>query len=302
LRKLLADSGLGGELRRGRKARPLTQGQLAAQVGLSERTVRLLEQGRGNLGTWKRLLGHLGLVLVGRNLPAAASLGESLAALRRYRGLSQREMAELVGVTPPTIVALEREERGRLSTLERVLTVLGAGAYLAPEGQAKPFYTHAGNASTNHAWETPVSLLEALASVFGRFSLDPCAPRKSRVRVKARVHLTPDDDGLSVPWHGTVFVNPPYGRGLARWVEKAHHEVRSGHAKAVVALLPARPDTAYWHDHVAGHATVYFLRGRLRFNDGAQSAPFPSALAVWGAGPETLSSLDAALLGAWRAG
>ena len=70
----------------------------------------------------------------------------------------------------------------------------------------------------------------------------------------------------------------------------------------MVALLPARPDTAYWHDHVAGRAEVYFLRGRLRFGAGGNSAPFPSALAVWGAGPETLSALDAALIGAWRAG
>ena len=66
--------------------------------------------------------------------------------------------------------------------------------------------------------------------------------------------------------------------------------------------LPARPDTAYYHDHIAGHAAVYFLRGRLRFDDGKQSAPFPSALAVWGAGPETLAALDAALSGAWSAG
>ena len=54
--------------------------------------------------------------------------------------------------------------------------------------------------------------------------------------------------------------------------------------------------------HVAGRAAVYFLRGRLRFGAGGNSAPFPSALAVWGAGPESLSALDAALLGAWRAG
>ena len=65
--------------------------------------------------------------------------------------------------------------KGRLSTLERVLVVLGAGAYLAPRGQAQAFYTHAGNSSTNHAWETPAALLEALHAVFGRFDLDPCA-------------------------------------------------------------------------------------------------------------------------------
>ena len=98
-----------------------------------------------------------------------------------------------------------------------------------------------------------------------------------------------------------MFVNPPYGRALSSWVAKAHREVQEGRARTVVALLPARPDTSYWHAHVAGHAVVYFLRGRLRFGDGDQSAPFPSALAVWGSDPGTLMALTAALPGAWLA-
>ena len=81
---------------------------------------------------------------------------------------------------------------------------------------------------------------------------------------------------------------------------KARREVEEGRARTVVALLPARPDTAYWHEHVAGRATVYFLRGRLRFSDGEQAAPFPSALVVWGAEPETILALDRALPAAWR--
>ncbi len=295
-------SGLGPDLRRHRKAGRTTQAELARRAGLTVPTIRLLEAGRGNLNSWRAVLSHLDLELMGRNLPAGTSIGKRLATLRRHRGLSQRVLSGLVAVTQPTLIALERRGQGRLSTLERVLVVLGAGAYLAPHGQAKAFYTHAGNASTNQAWETPAALLEALHGVFGRFDLDPCASRRSRTRVRARVHLTQEDDGLSVAWHGAVFVNPPYGRGLAAWVAKARREVEEGRAKAVVALLPARPDTAYWHDHVAGRAVVYFLRGRLRFGDGEQSAPFPSALAVWGATPETLFALDAALSGAWRAG
>lgn len=97
---------------------------------------------------------------------------------------------------------------------------------------------------------------QALYSVFGRFDLDPCSPRKAAAPVRARVHLTAEDDGLSLAWHGTVFVNPPYGRRLAAC------------------------DSA----------------------GGAQGAPFPSALAVWGADPETLAVLQAALPGVWRAG
>jgi hypothetical protein len=65
---------------------------------------------------------------------------------------------------------------------------------------------------------------------------------------------------------------------------------------------PARPDTNYWHEHVAGRAAVYFLKGRIRFGSGGQSAPYQSALVDWEADPSLLASLDAALLGAWRAG
>lgn len=108
--------------------------------------------------------------------------------------------------------------------------------------------------------------------------------------VKARVRYTAEDDGLSLPWHGAAYVNPPYGRTLSAWVEKARREHDEGNARAVVLLIPARTDTAYWHDHVAS-ATAWFLRGRLKFNDGPQAAPFPSALVVWGATPEEVAAL-----------
>jgi site-specific DNA-methyltransferase (adenine-specific) len=77
-------------------------------------------------------------------------------------------------------------------------------------------------------------------------------------------------------------------------------EVEQGRVRTVVALIPARPDTSYFHEHVAGRAAVYFLKGRLKFGDGVASAPFPSALAIWGAEPEVLERLDRALEGAWR--
>ena len=296
--KLSAGFNLAAELRALRKASCLTQAALAAKANLAERTVRALEQGSGTLDSWHAALSALGLHLSGRNLPPGATLGERLTTLRR-RGLSQEALAQDIGVSRPTLGALEREGKGRLSNLQRVLTVLGAGAYLAHREDSPSFYTHAGNTSTHQAWETPVALLHALSSVF-RFDLDPCAARKSRSPVHARVHFTHEDDGLSLPWHGVVFVNPPYGRTLGLWVAKARREVEEGRAQTVVALLPARPDTAYWHEHVAGRAVVYFLRGRLKFSDGEQAAPFPSALVLWGAKPENIIALDRALPDAWR--
>lgn len=298
--KLPAGFDLGTQLRTQRKAAGITQPELASKAGVAERTVRALEQGTGTLDSWDAVLNALGLVIRGRNLPGGETIGERLVTLRRRRGLSQEAVARSVGVTKPTIGALEREGRGRLSTLQGMLDVLGAGAYLSPCGEAVAFFTHAGNASVDQRWETPTELLDVLHRVFKRFDLDPCAPRKSRTQVKSRVHFTEDDDGLALPWKGVVFVNPPYGRGLALWVEKARREVEERRAKTVVALLPARPDTSYWHEHVAGRAVVYFIRGRLRFSDGGQSAPFPSALAIWGASEDALRSLDESLSGAWR--
>jgi hypothetical protein len=98
-----------------------------------------------------------------------------------------------------------------------------------------------------------------------------------------------------------VFVNPPYGRGLSRWIAKAHQEIDQDNAQTVVALIPARTDTAYWHEHVATNADVFFLRGRLKFGQGGQSAPFPSALAVWGGSDHVLMALQQALPNAWQA-
>lgn len=204
MRELPADSTLVSDLRKHRKGRGLTQGQLAAAADVAERTVRPLEQGQGNLDSWRGVLEPLGVELVGRNLPAGPSLRQRLAKLRSHRGLGQRELAAMVGVTQPTIVALERRDKGRLSTLERVHAALGAGAYLAAIGQAKAFYSHAGNSSNNQAWETPVALLETLHGVFGRFDLNPCAPRRSRARVRARVHLTEGDDGTRPQAMGTL--------------------------------------------------------------------------------------------------
>ena len=303
MNKLPLHFGLGSALRKHRKEKGVTQEALATKAGLSIPTVRLLERTHGNLTSLFDVLRVLDLEITGRNLPAGETLGKSIAALRKSRGFTQRSLAGLVGVTQPTILALEKYVRGRVEMLDRVFCRLGAGAYLIGSGEKKSFFTHAGNSSTHHGWETPSELLETLYAVFGKFDLDPCSPRRTRPPVRARMHYTAEDDGLSLPWHGVVFVNPPYGRELSRWVAKARSEVEQRIAKVVVALIPARTDTHYWHDHVAGKADVYFLRGRLRFgaNGQSQSAPFPSALAIWGADAVMVEKLDAAFPDAWKA-
>lgn len=77
-------------------------------------------------------------------------------------------------------------------------------------------------------------------------------------------------------------MNPPYGRAIGAWIRKAYEESLRG--ATVVALIPARTDTAYFHDFIMGKAEVRFLRGRVRFErpDGARdAAPFPSCVVIW---------------------
>ena len=172
-----------------------------------------------------------------------------------------------------------------------------------PLSEVPKFFSHAGNSSGQHDWQTPPELLERLYTVF-RFDLDPCSPTadKRRAPVKAKVHYTAADDGLSLPWFGTVFINPPYGRELRHWVAKGRNEVAQGNAQLVIALIPARTDTTWWHESIAGQAEVLFLRGRLSFGCSGQSAPFPSAIVVWSRAGNVMETLAAVFPNAWCSG
>lgn len=125
-------------------------------------------------------------------------------------------------------------------------------------------------------WETPQGLFDALNDEFG-FDLDVCALPEN---AKCAKFYTPHDDGLSKPWAGVVWCNPPYGSAIGKWVEKAARE----HAKEnnyIVMLLPARTDTKWFHDYLYGKTEIRFIRGRLRFGEATHAAPFPSMLCIF---------------------
>jgi len=129
-------------------------------------------------------------------------------------------------------------------------------------------------------WETPRWLYDQLDAEF-HFSLDPCATYEN---AKCSMFYTKDDDGLSKDWRGeTVFMNPPYGREVGKWIKKAYAESRKP-ATVVVGLLAARTDTAWFHEYVMKARKVFFVRGRLRFGGANNSAPFPSMAVVWKGG------------------
>lgn len=132
--------------------------------------------------------------------------------------------------------------------------------------------------SATDDWATPQDVFDRLSSQWGPFDLDVCA---SSSNAKCRRFFTKEDDGLSKEWRGRCWMNPPYGRTIGAWMKKAYEESLRG-AQVVVCLVPARTDTAWWHDYAA-KGQVTFIRGRIKFGGHRNSAPFPSAVVVFGA-------------------
>ncbi|UUY74117.1 phage N-6-adenine-methyltransferase [Staphylococcus epidermidis] len=131
--------------------------------------------------------------------------------------------------------------------------------------------------SKSNEWSTPQKLFDELDKEFN-FTLDPCSTHEN---AKCSKHFTIEENGLEQDWSkDIVFMNPPYGRGIRHWIEKAYKESNKG--ATVVCLIPARTDTTYWHDFIFDKADdIRFLRGRLKFGGSKNSAPFPSAIVVY---------------------
>ena len=130
--------------------------------------------------------------------------------------------------------------------------------------------------SNTDQWATPQSFFDTLNAEFN-FTLDPCA---DAVNAKCAKFYTREDDGLSKDWNGErVFCNPPYGKEIGKWVKKCS-ELRGGGSLAVM-LIPARTDTRWFHEYIYGKAQVRFIKGRLKFGDSKNSAPFPSMIVIF---------------------
>lgn len=129
--------------------------------------------------------------------------------------------------------------------------------------------------SNTDLWATPQEFFDKLNRVF-KFTVDVCAIPDN---AKCQQYYTPDKNGLEQDWQGVCWMNPPYGRGITEWVEKAYKSAKEN-GTTVVCLLPARVDTRWWHDYCA-KGEVHFLKGRLKFGNANNSAPFPSAVVVF---------------------
>lgn len=138
--------------------------------------------------------------------------------------------------------------------------------------------------SKSNEWDTPPGFFKKLDKHYN-FTLDPCATEDS---AKCEKYYTVEDDGLSKSWAGeTVFMNPPYGRKIGTWIQKAYNESKNNNT-TVVCLIPSRTDTKYWHNYCMKAQEIYLVKGRLKFgstsNTTGNSAPFPSAVVVFKSG------------------
>ena len=130
--------------------------------------------------------------------------------------------------------------------------------------------------SKDQTWETPQNLFDKLDKEFN-FTLDVCATDET---AKCNNYFTPKENGLIQEWKGNCWMNPPYGREIGIWIKKAWEESKKG-AK-VVCLIPARTDTKYWHEYIFTYAAeIRFIKGRIKFGNSKNSAPFPSALVIF---------------------
>ena len=127
--------------------------------------------------------------------------------------------------------------------------------------------------------ETPQWLFDKLNAQFN-FKFDVCANQNNAT---CKTYFDKETDGLSQEWTGACWMNPPYGRKIGAWMKKAMEAEAT-----VVCLVPSRTDTKWWHEYAMKASEIRFIKGRLKFGDSKNSAPFPSAIIVFGKTHEDL--------------
>lgn len=131
-------------------------------------------------------------------------------------------------------------------------------------------------------YETPPEVYIPLNEKYD-FKLDLAANNFNK---KCKNFMTKEEDSLKMDWHkykGWLWLNPPYGKYITpKWVEKCDHEAQEG--ANIIALLPARTDTLWFHYHIYNRYKIDFIRGRIKFFlDGVRqdAAPFPSMIVTF---------------------
>ena len=138
------------------------------------------------------------------------------------------------------------------------------------------------NAKTTE-WATPTDFFKPLNDEF-HFTLDVCATAEN---TKVAKFFSPEQNGLVQSWIGNIcWMNPPYGRNLIKWLEKAKHEA-DYFGVTTVCLVPARTNTAWFHKICLKASEIRFVLGRPKFGDADHGLPQPLAVVIFSPGSKT---------------
>jgi len=193
---------------------------------------------------------------------------------------SSHQAAKLLGTNRQYVSDAKNLKAERPDLAEQVKS----GEMSLPE--AKRQSNSALYTSNSPEWYTPQDIISRVEASLGGIDLDPCSNSHGSPAVPAAHHFVEADDGLAKEWFGTVYMNPPYGRGIDEWVQKLDAAYQAGRVTQAVALLPARVDTRWFR--ILRDYAVCFINGRLRFS-GADPAPFPSAAFYLGTNEEAFA-------------
>tara|TARA_R110002124_G_C8972960_1_gene515415 strand:+ start:5339 stop:6214 length:876 start_codon:yes stop_codon:yes gene_type:complete len=281
-------------VKQARKASGYTQSGIANCANVSRTAIVDLENGKGSMSTLAAVSEHIDFRIAG--LSRGSSFGEQVKRRRHRLKWTQKKLATKTGLSLPTIRSVENDT-GNLDSFSRIIEAIGDRP--KPRKIERSFW-RGGGRDVRH---TPPNLVAAVKKCFGNIHCDPCHDPNSFVE-PSTIGITQEMDGLTTRWSGDVaFVNPPFS-DLTRWIKRITLAVANKEVQTVIALLPLRPETQAFQDHVLCRADLLLPRGRIRFFSNGKElgpAPFPCVFAIWNGDAHHVSSFANAIDATWLA-
>lgn len=206
---------------------------------------------------------------------------------------TRAEIANIAGISHDTMSKIERIEREAPPEL-KIRAQNGDISINAAYNElrdSKSGYLDNIMSSDSDEWYTPPEIIDAVIVVLKKIDIDPCSNSHESPNVPAQTHFTKEDDGLTRPWMGRIFLNPPYGDEIPKWIEKIKHEYEQGNITEAIVLVAARTETRWFNS--INNFIWCAITGRLSFSgqNSKGRAPFASAVFYIGNNPAKFISV-----------